>query len=122
MSIPYGPILVVEDVLHILHLLEVTLRFKGYPVITAINGEDALERIEQEHPAMIITDILMPKMDGFALASALQKEAPHLNVVLMTGYARDTEVQAGTIQNIVNRLQKPLNLHQLADAMQQALA
>lgn len=72
MSIPYGPILVVEDVANILDLLEVTLRFKGYPVVTARNGQEALERINQERPAIIITDILMPKLDGFALVHNLR--------------------------------------------------
>ncbi len=74
MNIPYGPILVVEDVPNVLELLEVTLRFKGYPVITARNGQEALEAIAREHPALIITDILMPKMDGYALAHNVRKD------------------------------------------------
>ena len=74
MNIPYGPLLVVEDVPHILELLEVTLRFKGYPVITARNGQEALERIAKEHPALVITDILMPKLDGFALVQKLRTD------------------------------------------------
>lgn len=74
MNIPYGPILVVEDVPNILELLAVTLRFKGYPVITAANGEDAMERIAEQRPAMVITDILMPKMDGFALMHRLRTD------------------------------------------------
>lgn len=74
MNIPFGPILVVEDVPNVLELLEVTLRFKGYPVITAQNGQEALERIAHERPALIITDILMPKMDGYALAHAVRKD------------------------------------------------
>jgi CheY-like chemotaxis protein len=72
MDIPYGPILVVEDVPNVLELLEVTLRFKGYPVITATNGQEALERVAADHPALVITDILMPKMDGYALAHRLR--------------------------------------------------
>jgi len=72
MNNPTGPILVVEDVPNVLELLEVTLRFKGYPVITAGNGEEALEKVESEHPALVITDILMPKMDGYALAHRLR--------------------------------------------------
>ena len=75
MSIPYGPLLVVEDVQHILQLLEVTLRFKGYPVVTARNGQEALEIIEKEHPALVITDILMPKLDGFALVHRLRTDS-----------------------------------------------
>lgn len=74
MNIPYGPILVVEDVPNILELLAVTLRFKGYPVVTATNGQEALEEIAKERPALIITDILMPKMDGFALAQNLRTD------------------------------------------------
>jgi CheY-like chemotaxis protein len=72
MNVPYGPLLIVEDVPNILELLSVTLKFKGYPVITATNGEEALKLIEQEHPALIVSDILMPKMDGFQLIQRLR--------------------------------------------------
>lgn len=65
-------ILVVEDIPAILELLEVTLRFKGYRVITARNGEEALTRMARELPRLIITDILMPRMDGYALAFNLR--------------------------------------------------
>ena len=57
-----------------LELVEVTLRFKGYPVVTARNGQEALAMIEKVHPALVITDILMPKMDGFSLAHNLRKD------------------------------------------------
>jgi CheY-like chemotaxis protein len=73
MNIPYGPILVVEDTPSVRELLEVTLRFKGYPVVSAVNGQEALEIIAKQRPAIIITDILMPKMDGYSLVHNLQK-------------------------------------------------
>lgn len=76
MNIPYGPILVVEDIPNILEFLTVTLRFKGYSVITAKNGEEALEQVAKERPALIITDILMPKMDGYAFVQSLRVD-PH---------------------------------------------
>jgi CheY-like chemotaxis protein len=66
MNAPYGPILVVEDVPNVLELLEVTLTFKGYSVLTARNGEEALQILAKETPALVITDILMPIMDGYA--------------------------------------------------------
>jgi CheY-like chemotaxis protein len=72
MSNTYGPILIVEDVPNVLELLEVTLRFKGYAVITARNGEEGLEAIEKQRPALIVTDILMPKMDGYAFIQKLR--------------------------------------------------
>lgn len=72
MSVALGPILVVEDVPNILELVAVTLRFKGYEVVTASNGEEALERIAEQRPALVVTDILMPKLDGFALMYKLR--------------------------------------------------
>lgn len=72
MSTLYGPILIVEDVPNVLELLEVTLRFKGYAVLTARNGEEALEVVARQKPVLIITDILMPKMDGYAFVQKLR--------------------------------------------------
>lgn len=74
MNIPYGPLLVVEDVPNVRELLEVTLRFKGYPVVTARNGQEALEQVRKERPALIITDILMPTLDGFAFVQRLRTD------------------------------------------------
>ena len=74
MNIPYGPILIVEDVPNILELLTITLQFKGYLVIAVINGEEVFQLIGQERLAMIITDILMLKMDGFQLVQKLRTD------------------------------------------------
>lgn len=73
MEITQGPILVVEDMPQIRGLLEVTLRFEGHPVESVSNGEEALEKIKENRPALIISDILMPKMDGFAMVFNLRK-------------------------------------------------
>ena len=67
-----GPLLVVEDIPNVRELLEVTLRFQGYEVVSATNGQEALEKLETLKPALIITDILMPKLDGFALMQELR--------------------------------------------------
>jgi CheY-like chemotaxis protein len=83
MNIPYGPLLVVEDVPNVLELLEVTLRFKGYPVISARNGQEALDAIAKERPALVITDILMPKMDGYALAHRLRTDPQTRNIPII---------------------------------------
>jgi CheY-like chemotaxis protein len=86
MSNLYGPILIVEDVPNVLELLEVTLRFKGYAVITARNGEEALEVISKTRPVLIITDILMPKMDGYAFVQKLRlnPETRGISVVFLS--------------------------------------
>ena len=72
MSAQRGYLLVVDDVPDILELLDAMLKFKGYRVVTARNGQEALEVVEQERPALIIADILMPKMDGFTLVNRLR--------------------------------------------------
>lgn len=72
MCAAYGPVLIVEDVPNVLELLEVTLRFKGYSVLTARNGEEALEVVARQRPALIVTDILMPKLDGYAFVQKLR--------------------------------------------------
>jgi CheY-like chemotaxis protein len=68
------PLLIVEDVPNILDFLEVTLKFKGYEVMKARNGQEALDAIQKKRPALIITDILMPKMDGFSLVYHLRTD------------------------------------------------
>ncbi len=66
--------LVVEDVPGIRELLELTLRFKNYDVMSAVDGQAALQMIEDRRPAAVVTDILMPRMDGFSLLYHLRKE------------------------------------------------
>jgi CheY-like chemotaxis protein len=112
MNIPYGPILVVEDVPHILELLAVTLRFKGYPVVTATNGQEALDEIEKERPALVITDILMPKMDGFALIQHL-RTSPKTNqipvIILSATYVTLEDKQFALSLGAAKFLEKPVD-------------
>lgn len=75
-----GPILVVEDIPNVLELLEVTLRFQGYEVISAHNGEEALSILETQTPALIISDILMPKLDGFSMIQKLRVNPKTQNI------------------------------------------
>jgi CheY-like chemotaxis protein len=112
MNIPYGPVLVVEDVPNVLELLEVTLRFKGYPVVTARNGQEALESILKERPALIITDILMPKMDGYTLAHTLQKD-PRMRqipiIFLSATYVTAEDKKFALNLGAVRFLEKPID-------------
>ncbi len=112
MNIPYGPILVVEDVPHVLKLLAITLRFKGYPVVTATNGEEALEKIAQEHPALVITDILMPIMDGFALVHKLRTspETHQIPIIFLSAtYITPEDREFALSLGAVKFLEKPVD-------------
>ncbi len=83
---PY--LLVVEDIPNILTLIDTALKFKGgYRVVTALNGEDAMVAIEKERPAVIVTDILMPRMDGFSLVHKLRLNPETRNIpVIFLGW------------------------------------
>lgn len=66
-------ILIVEDVKNVREMLEITLKFRGYDVVTASDGTEALVKLGQMKPSLILTDILMPKMDGFALVHQIRR-------------------------------------------------
>jgi CheY-like chemotaxis protein len=112
MNVPYGPILVVEDIPNVLELLEVTLRFKGYPVATARNGQEALEVIEKELPALVITDILMPKMDGYALAQRLRvnPRTKHIPIIFLSAtYVTPEDKTFALSMGAVKFMEKPVD-------------
>lgn len=112
MNIPYGPILVVEDIPNIRDLISVTLRFKGYPVITATNGEEALEKIEEKRPALIITDILMPKMDGYAFVQTLRTDPSTHNIpviFLSATYTTPEDKVFGLSLGAARFIEKPID-------------
>ncbi len=112
MNIASSPLLVVEDSPNVLELLEVTLRFKGYTVITARNGLEALEQVNKEHPALVITDILMPIMDGYALAHRLRSDAKtrHIPIIFLSAaYVSPEDKQFAISLGAVRFLEKPIN-------------
>ncbi|MBF0608934.1 MAG: response regulator [Magnetococcales bacterium] len=65
------------------------LETEGYDVVLASSGLMALASIENGHYDLVITDLMMPEMDGFELISVLREKWPHLKVVVMTGYGTD---------------------------------
>jgi CheY-like chemotaxis protein len=107
-----APILVVEDVPNILELLDVTLRFKGYPVTTAGNGEEALETIPKQKPALVITDIMMPKMDGYTLAYNLRRneETSDIPIIFLSAtYVTPEDKEFAMSLGAAKFLEKPVD-------------
>lgn len=120
-----GYLLVVEDIPDILRLLDTTLKFKGYRVVTARNGHEALDAIRQERPALIITDILMPKMDGFSLVHRLRinPDTRNIPVIFLTATYVAPEDKTFAMTIGVNRfIEKPVNFEQFLPAIEEILA
>jgi CheY-like chemotaxis protein len=112
MTTSHGPILIVEDVPNVLELLAVTLRFKGYAVITARNGEEALAALSKTRPALIITDILMPKMDGYAFVQKLRlnPETRSIPVVFLSAtYVTPEDKQFALSLGAARFMEKPID-------------
>lgn len=119
-----GYLLIVEDVPDILRLLEETLKFKGYNAATARNGQEALELIQRERPALVITDIMMPKLDGFGLVHRLRinPETRDLPVIFLTATYVALEDKAFALNIGVTRfIEKPVNFEKFLETIDQLL-
>lgn len=106
-----GHLLVVEDTPDTLELVNVTLTFKGYRVITARNGHEALESIQKERPALIITDILMPRMDGFSLVHRLRinPETRGIPVIFLSAtYVAPEDKEFAAAIGVTRFIEKPI--------------
>jgi CheY-like chemotaxis protein len=119
-------LLVVEDIPNILELIVTTLKFKGgYRVVTANNGEEALEIIRQERPALVITDILMPKMDGFNLVHRLRLD-PETRVIpvvfLSATYIAPEDKSFATLVGATRFLEKPIEIDLFMKTVSELLA
>jgi CheY-like chemotaxis protein len=124
MTIHPGPILAVEDVPDTLQLVDVALRFKGYRVVTARNGREALKAIEAERPSLIITDILMPGMDGFSLVNRLriQPDTRDIPVVFLSAtYVAPEDKEFASAIGVSRFLEKPINIEEMLKTVSELL-
>ena len=113
MDRPKGYVLVVDDVPDILELVETTLQFKGYQVVTARNGQEALDLVQQNRPALIVADILMPIMDGFSLVHRLRLN-PELRdipvIFLSASYVTSEDMAFALTIGVTRFIEKPVNM------------
>jgi CheY-like chemotaxis protein len=108
-------VMVVEDIPGIRELLELTLRFKNYEVMSAQNGQEALDLIRSRQPALIVTDILMPRMDGFSLIYHLRKDPGTRDipvVFLSATYVSPEDKDFATTLGAARFIEKPINMEQ----------
>jgi CheY-like chemotaxis protein len=118
-------LLVVDDIPDILNLLDTTLKFKGYRVTTARNGEEALDAIKKERPALIVTDILMPKMDGFSLVHRLRisPETRDIPVVFLSAtYVLPEDKEFALTLGVTRFIEKPVDLETFLPVISELLS
>ena len=105
-------ILIVEDDLGAMEALSYLLELQGYHIATATQGREALARIEESRPDLVLSDIMMPVMDGLELAAEIRRrpELAGLPVVLMSA-AHEVLQRAGSLAAAL--LPQPLDFHRL---------
>jgi DNA-binding response OmpR family regulator len=117
-------LLIVEDDPDIRKLLDTALTFEGYRVLTASNGMEGLEIIQREHPAIVITDIMMPKVDGFGLVHRLRinPETRDIPVVFITATYVTLEDKEFALNIGATRfIQKPVDLEKFLTTIAELL-
>jgi PAS domain S-box-containing protein len=116
-------ILVVEDEPAVLDMTRLMLENMGYRPLTAGSPSDAIH-IAESHAGsidLLMTDVIMPEMNGRDLAGRLSAKYPHLKVLFMSGYTADVINHRGVLDDNVHFIQKPFTMKELADGVRDAL-
>lgn len=118
-----GRVLVVDDSPTVLQLLRALLEAEEYEVVTASNGAEGLEKARQARPDLVVTDTVMPEMDGVALVKALRREpVTHLiPVIILTSGEPDDEILQDAGLGPDGILSKSHDLDQLLDRIRRGL-
>ncbi|HAX91776.1 MAG TPA: hybrid sensor histidine kinase/response regulator, partial [Rhodospirillaceae bacterium] len=118
-----GTILLVEDEDAVRVFSTRALKNKGYNVLEARSGEEALEILEKEgdHIDLTVTDVVMPQMDGPTLYKHMQERWPRMKVVFVSGYTEDRLREQFKSGEVIHFLGKPFSLKQLASKVKELL-
>lgn len=116
-------ILAVDDEPNIVRLIQVNLERVGYQVETANNGVQALEKIRANRPDLVVSDVMMPEMDGFELLSTIRRDAAleDLPVIMLTAKTQDKDVLSGYSRGADMYLTKPFNPMELISFVKRIL-
>lgn len=119
-----GVVLLVEDEDAVRLFGSRALRNKGYTVLEAGNGENALDVINEveQRIDLIISDVVMPGMDGHTFVQLVRQEMPNVKVILMSGYAEDVFREEISRDATIHFLAKPFSLKMLAGTVKDVLA
>jgi DNA-binding NtrC family response regulator len=116
-------ILFVEDDKEVSDFACTALNDFGYQVYTALHGIDALELIKAKNIKidLLVTDLVMPDMDGRELSEKIKEKSPDIDVLFVSGYANNHIVHSGGLEKDINFLQKPFSVHSLLQKVREIL-
>lgn len=116
-------VLVVDDEPSIVKLVQVKLVKEGFEVVTAFNGQEALEKARNERPDLILLDVMMPKMSGHDVCAELKKDTTLKNipVIMLTAVGEFEQQLKGLEIGAVEYITKPFNPKQLVELIRYLL-
>jgi CheY-like chemotaxis protein len=115
-------VLVVDDDPAVRTSIDRVLSGKGYAVITAEDGEEALRKLNEEKYDLVYTDIRMPGMSGLEVAEQVRARRPWTPVVIITGYGTDAAEARAKAAGVSSFMHKPLSPEMIEDSARDALA
>ena len=115
-------VLVVDDDPAVRKSIDRVLSSKGYAVITAENGEEALRKLNEEKYDLVYTDIRMPGMSGLDVAEQVKAKRPWTPVVIITGYGTDASEARAKAAGVSSFMHKPLSPEMIEGSARDALA
>lgn len=114
-------ILIAEDETAVRTFIKRALAHKGHQVTEVCDGLQALQALGKQQFHLLITDIVMPSLDGIGLALRVARDHPKLPVLLITGYAAERQRAHNLEELICDVVTKPFTLQQICDAAERAL-
>ena len=105
-------ILVVDDEALLVKVIRFNLQNEGYEVITGSNGLEALQLVQQEHPDLVVLDVMMPEMDGLTACGKI-REFSDVPIIMLTAKTDDMDKLLGFDHGVDDYLTKPFNILEL---------
>ncbi len=111
MGIPRRRVLVVDDSAVIRTLISVNLELEGFDVVTAVDGQDALDKIHDVIPDVVTIDVVMPRLDGFDTVARLRADprTSHLKIAMVTACAQEADIRKGRSVGVDAYVTKPFD-------------
>ena len=114
------PILIVDDEALMRNLLQKILQREGYKTLTAANGTEALNMMASNEVDIVISDLKMPEIDGFALLKELKETYPDVGVIIMTAYGDTYTVKDALLLGADEYITKPFKSHEITLVVERA--
>jgi len=104
-------ILVVDDEPTIVRLMEFILARQGHEMLVAVNGQEALEKVRQHAPDLILLDIMMPRIDGYEVARTLRADpaTAALPIIMLSAKAQEEDIRKGRDVGVDEYITKPFS-------------